>query len=968
MKIRVLVSFFVVAIITVLLSTFIVNTAVETNTGLILNYKFNDGTGIKITDSSGNCFDGTLNGGCNWNVAPNGSGALEFDGENGYVKIPNGLLKGIADITVALNVYVDNSNVDPVWLFTFGSAYDPGTSENTKYFGLLEDGIGRFRGTITTNRWTSEQNTSKGTFLEKGVWKHITFTLSSNTGILYEDSVQIAKNDNVTVDPQDIESTIANYLGKPAYPADKYFKGKISDFRIYNRALAPTEIKSIWLESLGDTNSIISTAKTKLTIPNADDIRGNITLSDKVSVGTELVNVIWETDRTDVVNINSTDNSIYDSTPAGIVNRQDSDTKVTLKAKLTYGTLSDTKNITITVKAKSTPIREEDYKNYLFAYFNGTDRVDAEQIYFASSKDGLHWDELNGNNPVLTSAVGDKGVRDPFILRSPEGDKFYMVATDLRIANGDGWSAAQTSGSKSIVVWESYDLVNWSKERLVKVARDDAGCTWAPEVMYDDKTGEYLVYWASRIAQDNYAKQRIYISKTRDFYTFTEPETYIERTSDVIDATMIKQDGVYYRFTKDEVNKNIIIDKCDQLLHKAFEAVSSPSVGSQAGVEGPTIFKFNGQNKWCLLLDQYSGGGYYPLVTDDIKSMVFTRLNTSEYSLPSGPRHGTVIQITQKEYDAVMAKWSESLETPYNNPVLGGEYADPDIDIFDGKYYIYPTTDGYAGWSGTQFHAFSSDNMKDWKDCGVILDAGTNKDVSWSVGSAWAPTIEKKNGRYYFYFCAKRSDGKSCIGVATSDSPIGPFSAQPAPLITPEIAAKEGVSMWQTIDPSVFTDDDGRSYLLFGNGSAAVVELNQDMTSFKPGTMKNLNGAVDFREAVSVVKRNGIYHFTWSCDDTGSENYHVNYGTSNSLYGAIEYKYTVLSKDQSKGILGTGHHSILKIPEKDEYYIAYHRFATPIGKYTTGLGYHRETCIDKFTFDEKSGLMKVVVPTLEGIN
>ena len=127
-----------------------------------------------------------------------------------------------------------------------------------------------------------------------------------------------------------------------------------------------------------------------------------------------------------------------------------------------------TENIKVKVKAKPSPVKESDYKGYLFTYFSGANRSDAEQIYFSASEDGLFWTELNKNNPVLVSNVGDKGVRDPYIIRSPEGDKFYMVATDLRIANGAGWTAAQRSGSKCVVVWESYDLVNWSREGLLR--------------------------------------------------------------------------------------------------------------------------------------------------------------------------------------------------------------------------------------------------------------------------------------------------------------------------------------------------------------------------------------------------------------------------------------------------------------------------------------------------------------------
>lgn len=300
-----------------------------------------------------------------------------------------------------------------------------------------------------------------------------------------------------------------------------------------------------------------------------------------------------------------------------------------------------------------------------------------------------------------------------------------------------------------------------------------------------------------------------------------------------------------------------------------------------------------------------------------------------------------------------------------NNPVLKGQYADPDIDVFGDKYYMYTTTDGYAGWSGTKFHVFSSDNLVDWVDEGVILDVASD-DVKWSIGSAWAPSIEEKNGKYYFYFCAKDTSGVSSIGVAVADSPTGPFTSEEEPIITQKMCTTNGIVLGQAIDPSIFTDDDGSSYMLFGNGDAAVVKLNDDMVSVDLSTLKNYTGVKDFREAITATKKDGIYHFTWSCDDTGSADYHVNYGTSHSIYGPIKYKHTVLSKEEESDILGTGHHCMLQIPNTEEYYIAYHRFYTPLGTYTDGFGFHRETCIDVVEFDS-NGLMKTITPTHEGV-
>lgn len=291
------------------------------------------------------------------------------------------------------------------------------------------------------------------------------------------------------------------------------------------------------------------------------------------------------------------------------------------------------------------------------------------------------------------------------------------------------------------------------------------------------------------------------------------------------------------------------------------------------------------------------------------------------------------------------------------NPMIPGLFADPDMLRYRDTYYLYPTTDGFEGWSGTQFHAFSSKDLQEWKDEGVIVDVASPQ-VAWAVGAAWAPAVFERDGRFYFYFCAKRSDGVSCIGVAVSREPAGGFTAMAEPLITPELLAQQGLHISQTIDPSVY-EEDGEVYLLFGNGTPVIVKLAQDLVHVLPETMQCLEGAYDFREAVSVLKRDGIYHFTWSCDDTGSEDYHVNYGISKKLYGPIEYQYPVLLKEPERDIFGTGHHCIFKEPQEDLYYIAYHRFATPTGDYPDGKGFHRELCLDRVAFGA-DGKMKIV--------
>lgn len=598
--------------------------------------------------------------------------------------------------------------------------------------------------------------------------------------------------------------------------------------------------------------------------------------------------------------------------------------------------------------------QEKQFAGYLFVYFTG-ESENGEQVYFAVSKDGLHWKDLNGGYPVLSSSLGEKGVRDPFLLRSAEGDKFFLIATDLRIANGKGWGPAQYEGSRSILVWESEDLMHWSEERRVEVGIPQAGCVWAPEAIYDSQRQNYLVFWASMVKEEGEAaaKQRIYCSQTKDFRSFTKAVKYIERENHIIDTTIIGEQGCYYRISKDETTKSIRMDKGCDLLNGPFVPVPAPELERLDGVEGPAAFRLNEAGGWCLMVDRFaSDGGYMPLFTDHIAEGDFRVLAPEEYDMGENKkRHGSVLPLFQSEYDALTDRFLKS------NPIIKGLYADPDIAKFGDTYYIYPTTDGYSGWSGTRFHVFSSADRKEWKDEGVILDVAS-QEVAWSVGSAWAPAIARKNGSYYFYFCAKRKDGVSCIGAAVSKSPAGPYRALPEPLLTIEMVNRQNLQMWQTIDPSVFIEDDGTAYLLFGNGTPAVVRLKEDMVSIAEETMSKLEGAYDFREAVTVIKRNGVYHFTWSCDDTGNENYHVNYGTADNIYGPIDFKYTVLEKEPEKNILGTGHHSILK-DENEEYYIAYHRFGTPLEKYPDEKGCHREVCLDRLEFTEE-GLIKPV--------
>lgn len=302
-------------------------------------------------------------------------------------------------------------------------------------------------------------------------------------------------------------------------------------------------------------------------------------------------------------------------------------------------------------------ISPEEAKNiggYLFATFVGEGTPMTEQVYFMLSEDGQHWEALNHEKPVLVSDVGEKGVRDPYIIRSKDNDKFYLIATDLSIHLNPDWGRAQTAASQSIVIWESTDLVNWTAPRLVKVAPDNAGCTWAPEAVYDAENDQYMVFWASKTADDDFAKHRIWAAHTEDFYTFSEPFVYIEKPNTVIDTTIIREHDTYYRFTKDEEHKAITMEHSKSLMAD-WQNVEDFSLEHLVGYEGPAVFEvetgdLDKQSAWNLLLDYYSKGeGYQTFTTSELSEGQFEA--GKEMYFPIHPvRHGTVLSLSPEEY------------------------------------------------------------------------------------------------------------------------------------------------------------------------------------------------------------------------------------------------------------------------------------------------------------------------------
>ncbi|MEZ0451597.1 family 43 glycosylhydrolase [Sphingobacterium thalpophilum] len=602
---------------------------------------------------------------------------------------------------------------------------------------------------------------------------------------------------------------------------------------------------------------------------------------------------------------------------------------------------------------------EKDFAGYLFAYFKGN-AVQDEAVCFAISTDGYTYRALNGNRPVLDSKLISKtgGVRDPHVLRGVDGRTFYMVLTDM--TSSKGWDS-----NRGMVLLKSQDLLHWSYSKIDIQQRfagqESLKRVWAPQTIFDAEAKKYLVYWSMKHGD---GPDIIYYAYANpDFTDFeTEPRVLFTPRNGLscIDGDIIEKNGLFYLFYKTEGHGNgIKVAITDGLTSGKW--VEQPGYKQQTkdAVEGSSVFKRNQSSQYVLMYDVYGKGKYQFCVSDDLDRF---KVIDHEIDMDFHPRHGTIIPITRQELAVLTANWGVPQDITIGlkkNPVLNGFYADPDVlySHKTKKYYIYPTSDGFDGWGGFYFKTFSSTDLENWKDEGVILDL--KKDVPWGPRNAWAPSIvEKKKGndyKYYYYFTAAQK-----IGVAVADLPTGPFKDSGKPLIDFKPA---GVKGGQEIDPAVFHDPkSGKSYLYWGNGYLAVAELDRDMVSIKKNTVKVLTPDKTFREGAYVIYRNGLYYFFWSENDTRNEDYRVRYGTSTSPYGPITVPENnlILQKDISKGIYGTGHNSVLQVPGKDEWYIVYHRFSYPDGiGMGDAAGFHREVCIDRLYFDKQGNILPV---------
>lgn len=280
---------------------------------------------------------------------------------------------------------------------------------------------------------------------------------------------------------------------------------------------------------------------------------------------------------------------------------------------------------------------------YLFTYFT---RNGEDGLHLAWSRDGFTWEALNSGGSYLTPQVGNsKLMRDPCVVRGPDGT-FHLVWTS-------GWN------ENNIGYASSKDFITWTEQKEVPVMAHEPTVrnSWAPEIAYDEKRGDYIIYWASTIpgrfaatagsSEDDY-NHRMYYTTTKDFETFAPTALFFDPGFSVIDATLLPAFGRVYLILKDETRhppKKYLQVAVGDDLRGPFSDLAAPFTPEGLWVEGPTAIKLG--DDYMVYYDAYTKRHYGGMRSRDLKTWedVTEKMSFPYEGTPVRMRHGTVIEV-----------------------------------------------------------------------------------------------------------------------------------------------------------------------------------------------------------------------------------------------------------------------------------------------------------------------------------
>jgi len=465
---------------------------------------------------------------------------------------------------------------------------------------------------------------------------------------------------------------------------------------------------------------------------------------------------------------------------------------------------------------------------YLFSYFisNGEDG-----LHLAWSEDGLKWEALNDNQSFLTPEAGkDKLMRDPCIIQTPDG-LFYMV-----------WTVSW--GEKGIGYARSPDLINWSKQQYIPVMEHEkkAMNCWAPEIFYDKKNREFMIFWSTTIpgrfpetdgTGDNKNNHRMYYVSSKDMLQFSETKLLYDPGFNSIDGTLLKQGDLYLMFLKDETRrpvaqKNIKIATAENKTGP-WSAASEP-IYDQDWAEGPTIARVG--ERWILYFDRYTANRFGAMASSDLEHWEDI---SDLISFPEGTRHGTILKVSRATLDKLINKGKQladnweyagiAVEEPgytvWGSSPIQDEGGQTHLFVarWPGEFKVDP------GWRShseiAHYVAPSPEGPFRFSDLALT---GTGKDT-WDKYGAHNPAIHKVGDSYVLLYIGNDNPetpphpSNQHIGMAISSSLYGPWEKVngDGPILSPP----EDSSYWNykatngLNNPALLCHPNGSFYLYF---------------------------------------------------------------------------------------------------------------------------------------------------------
>lgn len=289
-------------------------------------------------------------------------------------------------------------------------------------------------------------------------------------------------------------------------------------------------------------------------------------------------------------------------------------------------------------------------QSWLFTSFRGNGETG---VCFALSDDGYHWSPLLAGQPAVKPQLSGMLMRDPFLVRGPDGLWHLLWTT--------GWTRSKEDGSLTIGYARSPDLISWSRQKLIPVPLEGARNAWAPEAVWHPKQKQWIVFWASTIpgrfpesalSGDSGYNHRIWAMRTPDFETFSKPELFFDAGFNAIDSTIVRAGRRWLMVFKDErrepLKKNL---RLAWAADPAGPWTPEPESFTKAWIEGPSVMRIG--RDWLVYFDHYGKPQHYGAYrTRDWKRFEDV---TAKLSFPPGHRHGTVVWITKAEAERLRA-------------------------------------------------------------------------------------------------------------------------------------------------------------------------------------------------------------------------------------------------------------------------------------------------------------------------